>query len=292
LRLDAGYRVLSSSPDEENEMTPQETELLQDFLSQLVAAGGVPKDRDAEAMIQRAGREQADALYLLVQRSLIQQQALEVAQRRIAELERAANAKATAGAPSSFLGGDSWGRSNRSLSSDRDRSVPAAGLRGNATPASAPGAVAGVGPAGGGAAAAGPSRWAGSGSRAGGFLGQAAAMAAGVAGGAFLFQGIGSLLGQHGSGSGLLNPGGPAPTGESMTTSDYTEEHRGGEAGGEAPVNAPDGGDPALRDAGHDDQRGNYGSADAGLGDPGGDPGGDVLDGDFGGDFGGDDGMI
>jgi hypothetical protein len=288
-------------------MTPQETELLQDFLSQLVAAGSVPKDRDAEAMIQRAGREQADALYLLVQRALIQQQALEVAQRRIAELERAANRRATAGPASSFLGGDSWGRSNRSLSGDdnrgpsgdRDRgpSHPATGLRGNATPASAPSAIAaGVGQAGGAAAGAGPSRWAGSGSRAGGFLGQAAAMAAGVAGGAFLFQGIGSLLGQHGSASGLLNPGGAAPTGESMATSDYTEDQRTSEAGGDAPANAADAGDPALRDAGHGEQAGDHGSGDAGPGDAGGDPGGDEFGGDFGGefggDFGGDDGMI
>ena len=65
-------------------MTPQESKLLDDFLAQLVAAGGVPKDGEADARIQQAARRQPDALYLLVQRSMILGQALEAAQRRIA----------------------------------------------------------------------------------------------------------------------------------------------------------------------------------------------------------------
>ena len=256
-------------------MTPQETKLLQDFLSQLVAAGNVPKDRDADAMIQRAGRDQADALYLLVQRALIQQQALEVAQSRITELERAANAAASAGPPTSFLGGDTWGRSNRSPVGDSDRSLAREGaaLRGSATAGAGAGApralTAGVAPAGGAALGAAPSRWAGGGSGAGGFLGQAAAVAAGVAGGAFLFQGIGSLLGQHGEGSGFLNPGGLAPSSEKMASN---EDHRGGDAAGDVPANALDEGDPALRDASHEDQGGNTDGADANSQRPGGRP--------------------
>ena len=51
-------------------MTPQESTLLQTFLSQLVAAGQVPRDREADALIQRAASEQPDALYLVVQRTL------------------------------------------------------------------------------------------------------------------------------------------------------------------------------------------------------------------------------
>jgi hypothetical protein len=42
----------------------------------------------------------------------------------------------------------------------------------------------------------------------GSFLGTAAATAAGIAGGAFLFQGLESLLGHHDSGSGFLDSAG------------------------------------------------------------------------------------
>jgi uncharacterized protein len=50
------------------------------------------------------------------------------------------------------------------------------------------------------------------------FLGQAAATAAGVAGGAFLFQGVEDLLGHHG---GALSPHDIAPPAENMTVNNY-----------------------------------------------------------------------
>src|SRR4029077_10424656 len=70
-------------------MNPQERALLDTFLDQLVQIHGIQKVPQADAMIRHAVERQPDAAYLLVQRSLMQQQALEQAKSRIAELELA-----------------------------------------------------------------------------------------------------------------------------------------------------------------------------------------------------------
>lgn len=179
-------------------MTPQEQQKLQQFLTQLNQAQGVQRDPEADAVINAAVARQPDAAYLLVQRTLLQDQALEAARVRIAELERQGQAPQPA---TSFLGGaDDWGNSARTRS---DANVPAMAAPaasaaypqapayqggnqvGNQIP-QAPqrqGALSRFGMGGGGAGGGGS------------FLGTMAATAAGVAGGAFLFQGLGSLLG-------------------------------------------------------------------------------------------------
>jgi uncharacterized protein len=169
-------------------MSPQESKLLSDFLAQLVAARGIQKDREADGLIQRAARDQPDALYLLVQRAMIQQQALDVAQQRIAHLESALAGSAQPAGSGSFLAGSSWGRSANERTAPREL-APAAAATGQ-----------------------GYERPPG---RSGGLLGQIAATAAGVAGGAFLFHGIESLLGHHAGAAGatgFLNPGGFSAT--------------------------------------------------------------------------------
>lgn len=167
-------------------MTPQETELLSNFLAQLTQVKGIPKDPAADALITKAVGSQPDAAYLLVQRSLIQDQAIESATARIAALEaeaerlRAASpgTSAPAAAASSFLGAGGWGRSATAP-------MNAAGTG----PVSQPGTMAAR------PMMAAPAAQAG---RAGpGFLGMAAATAAGVVGGAFLFQGVQSLMNSH-----------------------------------------------------------------------------------------------
>ena len=106
-------------------MTPQERTLLEDFLSKLARVQGVDKDPDADALIRQQAARQPDALYLVIQRSLLQEQALEASQARIQALEKqvgqlqdaaraATPAPAPAPAPRSFLGSLSasgWGRS-------------------------------------------------------------------------------------------------------------------------------------------------------------------------------------
>jgi hypothetical protein len=184
-------------------MSPQENQLLQDFLNQLVQVRGVARDPDADAMIRQAVSSQPDAAYLLVQRALIQEQALNNAKAQIASLQQQVATLQRAGGsggPASFLNdANAWGNNARSAplnaygnpisASSAQPFAPAgqaaaqqaAQQAGYAAPAGAPQAVA-----------ARPSPFGG-----GSFLGTMAATAAGVAGGAFLFQGIGNLMGHH-----------------------------------------------------------------------------------------------
>jgi hypothetical protein len=175
--------------------------------------------------------EQPDAPYYLVQTVLIQDMALRNAESRIAELERQlAQAKAAAAAPqqqpqSSFLAGAGRG------------SVPSAGAWTHSPPSAAPapawsqsgGASApatGAAPVASSASAGGaPTLMPGAGS---GFLRQAATTAAGIAGGALLFQGIQSLFGPH-YGGGFLS-GMPTQPGISETVNNYYYEDQGGNA--------------------------------------------------------------
>lgn len=187
-------------------MNTQEAQLLQSFLDSLVQVRGVNKDRDAEAQIARAVSQQPDAAYLLVQRALLQDQALQAAQARITDLESKLAAPAPAQATNSFLSGGGWGRqaaapaSSLGTSAGADVSVtgrplasnPVSGLAASrATPAqAAASATRGMG---------------------GGFLPAMAATAAGVVGGAFLFQGIQHLLNNNNAAS---NTAAAAPAGD------------------------------------------------------------------------------
>lgn len=161
-------------------MTHEEQRLLTRFLDELEKVKNVAKDPDAEALIKAAATAQPDAMYLLVQRCLLQDQALNTARSRIEDLqqqlerERSQPPRATGG----FLAANPWGR-------------PAA------APASGPGPVVQSDPlAPPGLAAASPFS---------GFLGNAVATAAGVAGGAFLFHGIENLLHSSSHGAGLAD---------------------------------------------------------------------------------------
>ena len=166
-------------------MTPQEQDLITSLLNRLQQAGNQPKDPQAAELIRRGMSAMPDAPYLLVQTVLIQDMALSEAQNRIKDLEQRA---ATPQQPTSFLAGA--------------RGVPASGPWGQAAPQPAP-----SGPVWSQSAqptAPQPMAPLAAPSAASGFLRQAAATAAGVAGGALLFQGIESMFGQH-YGSGFLS---------------------------------------------------------------------------------------
>jgi hypothetical protein len=150
-------------------MQAQERELITGLFGRLQPFEAQPRDGEAEALIKDFVARQPAAPYLLVQTVLVQEQALKAAQERIAELE----AKAGAAPAPGFLG-----------------SAPKIGPWGSQTQAAAPQAPApstrsplqaAVAPQSGG----------------GGFLRSAMATAAGVAGGALLFEGIRSLMGSH-----------------------------------------------------------------------------------------------
>jgi hypothetical protein len=158
-------------------MQGQERDLISGLFGRLQHFETQPRDPEAEALIASSIARQPAAPYLLIQTVLVQEQALKAAQERIAELEAKVTA-APAAAPS-FLGNapkvSPWGGQT-------------SGAQAGGTPPARPSMVpttrsplqAAVAP-----------QQAGGGS----FLRTAMATAAGVAGGALLFQGISSMMG-------------------------------------------------------------------------------------------------
>lgn len=138
-------------------MTPEERTQLAQFLQLLGQARAGPKDETAEAMIRDAFARQPDAAYLLVQRVLQLELAQQASQQEIAR---------TAGLPPSFFGQNTFGRQPASAAA---RPLPAPVAQAQA-PQSAWGS---------------------------GLLGTVASTAVGVAAGAMLAQGIGSLFGNR-----------------------------------------------------------------------------------------------
>ena len=158
-------------------MNLQEREQLTTFLQQLAQAQAGAKDEEAQAMIAGTFFRQPDAAYLVVQRSLLLDAALQDAQAQISALKTQLAQQRPAPAASSFLDATTWGRQPSPVISAPMVSSP---------PVQAVQAVQPV-------AFAPPAR----GFQAPGFLSNMATTAAGVAAGAFLFQGINSLVGSH-----------------------------------------------------------------------------------------------
>jgi len=193
-------------------MTPQERDLITHLLSRLGQAGGQPKDPEADALIRQALTAQPDAPYYLVQTVLIQDMALSNAQSRIHDLEQQlATSRPAPSQPTSFLGGLFGGgnapASGGSVPSAGPWSRPAPVAPAQATPQwqGQPGQAQpwqgqpAYGQPGYGQSMGmgGPMMGIGGGSS---FLRQAATTAAGIAGGALLFQGIQSMFGAHAGG--------------------------------------------------------------------------------------------
>lgn len=165
-------------------MNTQEREQLGAFLQQLAQAQASQKDEEALAMINSTVARQPDAAYLLVQRALILDAALKNAQNQIAQLQsQLAQSKAAAPA-ANFLDANAWGRSPLAGAAAPVSSSPAM------APAPAPALSATT-----------PMAAPASGFQAPSFLTSMATTAAGVAAGAFLFQGVSHLLGTHGDAS-------------------------------------------------------------------------------------------
>ena len=156
-------------------MQAQERELIAGLFDRLRPFESQPRDPEAEALIRESVARQPASPYLLVQTVLVQEQALKAAQERIAELEAEGRApSAPSGLPR-----------QRAARSDRGAAPaqPAA-----ACVRAVSHARDALAAAGGAVAAA----W-----RGGGFLRSALATAAGVAGGALLFEGIRNMMGSN-----------------------------------------------------------------------------------------------
>jgi uncharacterized protein len=169
-------------------MNSQEKAQLEQFLQQLNNTPVGTKDGEANALISESTKHQPDALYLLVQRAMGLEMALQVAQKQMAEMQAQLDQAKQANKPNSGFLSDinSWGR---------------------AVPAATPGASANALAARSAAGAAQPSAW-GS-----GMLGAIVTTAAGVVAGSLLYQGIQSMMGQgaHSEGDAALGHSNGAP---------------------------------------------------------------------------------
>jgi hypothetical protein len=173
-------------------MNTQQIQSLESFLNQLVRARGVAKDPQVDSLIANAVAQQPDAAYLLVQRALLMEQALNNAKAQVASLQIQLQAVQSPPARG-FLDAEAWG--NTPASAPRPAvSVPAAPAYVQPAPTQPQQPAASPGFFGGGL---------------GGTLGTVAATAAGVAGGAFLFQGIEHMMHPSGA-SGFMNQSGLA----------------------------------------------------------------------------------
>jgi len=173
-------------------MNSQEKVQLEQFLQQLKSTQVGTKDSDANALIAESIKQQPDASYLLVQRAMGLEMALQVAQKQMAEMQAQIDQANQANKPSSgFLSGiNSWGRA-----------APTQGAPANAMAAK---------PA---AGAAQPSAW-GS-----GMLGAIATTAVGVVAGSLLDHGLQCRMGHKatpGAGTGVGHSNAPADSGQQV----------------------------------------------------------------------------
>jgi hypothetical protein len=181
--------------------------MLHDFLAQLIQARGIQKDPEADALIQRAVAQQPDAAYLLVQRSLLMEQALNNAKDQIAQLQN--QVQSAQQGDRRFLDANAWGNSGASRPASapmqqerreyqRDpRDYPPQQYQPPYQPQYQQPSMMG------GMFGSRPGGFLGGG---GGMLGSIAATAAGVAAGNFLFHGLDNMFHHHDQGgSHLLN---------------------------------------------------------------------------------------
>ncbi len=186
-------------------MTPDERDLLTRFLDDLARSRPQAKDTEAAQQIDAALRSNPDAAYVLVQHAILSDHALQDAQARIADLEVQLRGGPPPQEPQQpgFLGA-LFGKGAPPNPPGVGQAGPW-GARGGAVPPTAPDypppPMQAAGPFSGGGGL-------------GGFLRNAGTTAAGVAGGAFLFEGLSGLFGHRpgfgqGFGGGYGFEGGP-----------------------------------------------------------------------------------
>lgn len=161
-------------------MNVQERDLLNQLLKQLAEVKLTEKDAEAETLIRDVATKQPDSTYLLAQRVLLLEHALNVGKARNDELQAQLQTNQS-GQKGGFLGNDPWAQ--QAVNTNRQAPQYAAQLQ--------PQPSGGI--FGGGS----------------GFLGNVATTAAGVVAGSFLYQGIENLMGHHSSGFGQQSIGEP-----------------------------------------------------------------------------------
>lgn len=231
-------------------MTPEERDLLSRFLDDLARSRPQAKDAEAAAQIDASLRANPDAAYVLVQHAILADHALQDAQAHIAELEQqlGSGGAQPLQAQASFLG-SLFNRSAPPNPPGVGQAGPWGERGGSAVPPT-PQAQPGYGPGPGSGYDAPPppgGPFSGGGGL-GGFLRNAGQTAAGVAGGAFLFEGLQGLFGGHrggGFGGGYGFAGAPP---ETVTINEYGDDRGGGGGFDDSPRYDSDDGDPTGDD--------------------------------------------
>jgi hypothetical protein len=220
-------------------MTPEEQNLIENLFERLRPADANPKDPQAQQLIQAKTAALPSAPYLLAQAVIVQEHALANAQARIAELENhlaGASQNAPAGGGSFLSGVSRFFGGNKPTPPPVPQQAPQPQYQ-QVPPTQyqqVPGTGAPVAPPP--QAVPYPTTMNLPPSSGGGFLKSALATAAGVAGGAALFQGIESLIGHNAGvfGPSLaergFSPGGAGGTENTEIVNNYYNEPSG-EAG-------------------------------------------------------------
>jgi hypothetical protein len=214
-------------------MTPQEKDLIQNVFDRLQRSGVGQKDPEAEALILDGMRRIPNAAYGLVQAVIVQEMGLNQATAKIAELQRQldeARTQTPAAPSGSFLGAASpWGGGSVPRSGPASAPPPPQYASPQyAPPQYAPPPQQAYAPPPQAAASPWSQPTAG-----GGFLRNAATMAAGVAGGTLIAEGLSGLFGGHhggGFGGGFAggSPWGGAGNGvENVTVNNYYGDRDG-----------------------------------------------------------------
>lgn len=215
-------------------MTPEERNLLTGFLNDLAQARAGTKDAEAETLINRALAANPDAAYLLVQHTILSDQALHQAQDQIAQLKARLQGQQGPAQSASFLGGGGQNSGQSGYGYGQGPGSTAVPPTGGGYGAPPPGyGAAGYAPPP-------PQPFSGGGGL-GSFLRSAGTMAAGVAGGEMLFSGLSGLFGGgHGGGfgggmgggfGGMGGGGFGGPTVENVTVNNYGDDIDDGDDG-------------------------------------------------------------
>jgi hypothetical protein len=233
---------------EEARMNPQERQLVDELFERLAKLEGAPRDADAQAAIAQGLARAPNAIYPLVQATLLQDEALKRAAARIEELEGRSSAQEQQGGFLDSMRGAIFGQQQRSGSVP---SVPAGGER----PVWNTGGASTNDPRNPPMPQGDPRAQQGGGFGGGSFLGTAAATAAGVIGGSMLMNSIGGLFGggnRQGFGDGSSMGKGGSEAGGSPWSGDQSK----GDLAREAGVN------DVGRESGHSEAGGRQGMFD------------------------------
>lgn len=213
-------------------MSPEERQLLTGLFDRIQGSANVPRDPEAEALIANALKAQPYAPYFLTQAVLVQNQALEAANKKLEDLQAQLNSmQPQQGQPQgggflSSLGSIFGGGPSAPPEPPRPAQPLPGGPWGRpqqAQPQSYPPQQPPYPPQG--------APWGGPPQGGGGFLSGALQSAAGVAGGVLLADSIRNLFGGHGGGLGGLGMGtgttGLGGGGETIVNNYYDDNANG-----------------------------------------------------------------